>query len=436
MAAHHTEAQRPLKPRHDFPLFAHGCGQWAKKIRGKMRYFGPWGDPKGAQERLRAFIADDAAGRVAIPVNNDQPFRNVVDAYITARHEHLKAGKITLRHYADMARVTKILAGQIDLTRPVNAIGPADWTAVHRHLMGRHGSSTVTRTVTILRGLVKWAVAMGMIDAGAMRFGPDFKIVPAAVLQRAQAARGDRLYSVEQVGMMIEAATQPLKTMVLLAINGGMGNTDLATLKIRELNLAGGFYDSARHKTGVRRRFPLWPETLAGLKEVIANRPAATDPANQDLVFITAFGAPFVTATAVTKGDVVVGAKGKDTVGFLFNQLLLGLGLRQPSPRNAKVGLSDGRGFYTLRRLHRTLADDLKDETAAGLIMGHAKPGIEKHYVLAVPDERLKAITAHIHSKIFPSTPVAAGTAARRRGAGLKRSKGGKTLSRSSGRKR
>ena len=53
----HTPSAKPIKPRPDFPLFAHNTGRWAKKFKGKMHYFGPWNDPDGAYRRYVAFAA-------------------------------------------------------------------------------------------------------------------------------------------------------------------------------------------------------------------------------------------------------------------------------------------------------------------------------------------------------------------------------------------
>jgi len=43
-----TSFCKPAKPQPDFPLFPHATGRWAKKIRGRLHYFGPWSNADGA----------------------------------------------------------------------------------------------------------------------------------------------------------------------------------------------------------------------------------------------------------------------------------------------------------------------------------------------------------------------------------------------------
>ena len=56
-------AGKPLKPYRDFPLFPHAADVWAKRIRGKQHYFGPWSDPEGAPQEYLGRRGDLHAGR-------------------------------------------------------------------------------------------------------------------------------------------------------------------------------------------------------------------------------------------------------------------------------------------------------------------------------------------------------------------------------------
>jgi hypothetical protein len=48
--------------------------------------------------------------------------------------------------------------------------------------------------------------------------------------------------------------------------------------------------DYPRPKTGIARRCPLWPETVAAIRAALAKRPAPKDEADAALVFLTRCG--------------------------------------------------------------------------------------------------------------------------------------------------
>ncbi|MFN9290850.1 MAG: hypothetical protein ACK6EB_22515, partial [Planctomyces sp.] len=53
----------PRKPYSDFPLTAHKNGQWCKKIKGKVWFFGVVTDPDAALQKYLAERDEIQAGR-------------------------------------------------------------------------------------------------------------------------------------------------------------------------------------------------------------------------------------------------------------------------------------------------------------------------------------------------------------------------------------
>src|SRR6266536_2668477 len=126
-----------------------------------------------------------------------------------------------------------------------------------------------------------------------------------------------------------------MKAILLLGINCGYGNNDVAGLPLSALDLDAGWVDFPRPKTGIPRRCPLWPETVAALREALAKRPAPKSPEHAGLVFICRRGTPWCSVREADRTDGVAVQAAK---------LLKELGI------NGRKGL----GYYTLRHTHRT----------------------------------------------------------------------------------
>jgi hypothetical protein len=101
------QRRKPTKPYRSFPLTPHNNGQWCKKIRGKVHFFGVWSDPQGAVENYRRVAADLHAGRE--PPLNLAPagltVKNLCNRYLTYQLDRAASGEITARWFDDCRRV-------------------------------------------------------------------------------------------------------------------------------------------------------------------------------------------------------------------------------------------------------------------------------------------------------------------------------------------
>src|SRR5262249_14760801 len=149
--------------------------------------------------------------------------------------------------------------------------------------------------------------------------------------------------------------------------------------RVLGLDLEGGWVNYTGPKAGIARRCPLWPETVEALREAIANRPKPKNPADAGLVFITSQGSPWHKQIK------------ENPISKEMRKLL-----------NA-LGINGHRNFYALRHTLETVGGEAKDQVALDHLMGHARDDMASVYRERISDERLRAVTAHVHAWLFGS---------------------------------
>ena len=375
--ARKSPAVKPKKPYPDFPLFPHATRRWAKKIRGKLHYFGPWDDPNCALQRYLDRKDALHAGRTPRVTPEDLTVRDLLNRFLTAKRMMVNAGEISPLTFTDYRATCKRIADAFGLDRLVDDLASDDFEHLRRNLAKTRGPVALGNEIQRVRVAFKYAYDAGLIDK-PIRYGPTFKRPSKRVLRKVRNANGPRMFEADEIRRMIDAAGAQLRAMILLGVNCGFGNSDCATLPSKTLDLKDGWIDYPRPKTGTQRRCPLWPETVAALWEALQTRPKPKNTADAGLVFITKYGLSWGKQTA----DNPIS---KETA-----KLLKSLGLHRP-----------GRNFYALRHTFETIGGDSRDQVAVDHIMGHARNDMAPVYRERISDDRLVAVTDHVHKWLF-----------------------------------
>lgn len=365
---------KPEKPYPEFPLFPHATKRWAKKIRGKMHYFGPWADWEGALAKYEAQKDALHAGRTPRADVSGNTVKDMVDAFLVAKRAALNNREITHRTYEVYeAACTRIV--EHFRKRLLADIGIADFAALRSKLAKRWGLKTLGNAITNIRVVFKFAFDNNLIDR-PVAYGSAFKAPSKKTMRLDRAKKGTKLFAKEEIRQLISGATVQMKAMILLGINCGFGNSDCGNLPLSAVDLERGWIDYPRPKTGIPRQAPLWPETVEAIKEVLSCR---EKPAITEYVFLTHCGSPWAKE------------KNENPIAKEMMKLLKKLHI------NGRVGL----GFYTLRHTFRTVADESKDQPAVDFIMGHEIPHMSVVYRESISEARLRAVTDYVRAWLF-----------------------------------
>lgn len=384
---------KPAKPYEDFPLFPHANGQWAKKIRGRLRYFGPWNDWQKAKENYER--ERDGLPSVSATVGD------LVNAFLRDRRHLVDTRELAERSWHDYylvcARATKVWGRH----RLITELGAEDFDRLRANFGKTRGLVALSNDMTRLRVLFNFGVAHKL--APPIDYRLLIKKPKRDALRRDRAARGSRTLTAAELRTVIDSAPQPLKAMVLLGVNCGYGNQDVGTLPCSALDLQAGWVEFPRPKTGIVRRAKLWPETIKAVKEAIGQHPTPKDPTKlAGRAFLTAkgFGYEARSKKPAAESHKKPTRYEDNPVSKAFAKLLRTLKIHRP-----------GLGFYSLRRLTETIGGGGRDQVAVDFIMGHAADASDmgaryREFVDGEP-QRLEAVADHIHAWLWPPEPKA-----------------------------
>lgn len=380
------KATKPDKPYKTFPLTAHPNGTWCKKVKGKLYHFGGWADPDAALAKYRHQEDALQAGREPdpIPTTDQLSMQALADAFLDSKELLVKSGDLSRRMHFDYLKSTERVTLILGRGKIVEHLKPKDFDDLRAKLADGVSKVTLANRIRMARILFKFASDQDLIEK-PIKFGQNFKSPTKVALRTERNEGGSKLFQADELVKIIDAAGVPLKAMILLGLNAGFGNTDVATVPLTAIDLKKGWVNFPRPKTGIQRRAPLWPETIKALQQALTNRPTPTAPEDAELFFVTKYGRRFV---RLGENGVV-----SDAVAGAFAKVL------------AKLEMSgNNRNFYSLRRTFETIGGDSRDQVATDFVMGHAPDSDDMAaiYRLEVFDGRLIDVTNHVRKWLWP----------------------------------
>lgn len=369
-----SKPTKPAKPRPDFPLTAHANGRWCKKIRGKVHFFGVWADPDTALQKYLDDRDDLQAGR--IPRRLSATTLNVgavVNLWLKRCDDLKTAGELQSVTLHEYLRIGRQIVEHFGRNTDPAQLRPTDFAAFRVQIAGQYSQSRLSKIVIVTRMIFKWAFESEHLER-IPRFGPDFSVATNRAKRIERASRAKKLFSASDLRALIAAADPKWKAMVLLAINGGLGNADVSRLTVEQAS--GPWLETSRGKTGIDRRIPLWAETQAAIKAYLPER-STPKAGNESLLFLSGHGGPMLgISDSGVRGDLVASG---------FRRLAIAAEIHQ-----------NGMGFYWLRHTFQTTADGSKDPIAVSAIMGHVDSSMAGQYRESIDDKRLLSVVNHV----------------------------------------
>jgi hypothetical protein len=247
------------KTHRDFTLSVHkASGQWCKRRNGRLHYLGRVeNDPKGikALEEWTRIREGKAGGEPDTLTVEAMCFR-----YLDFQESRVANGEISPRTFQCLVATCKTFAEFFNRDRLVTTLTPEDFGKLRTFLASKRNLVGLKNEITRVRSVFKWAYKAELI-LREVRYGLSFEKPSKKAIEHAREQHrqkhGDKMFEAHEIRVILESASQPMKAMVLLAANCAFGQSDVALLPIKAVDLEKGWVDFSRVKTARKRRIPL-----------------------------------------------------------------------------------------------------------------------------------------------------------------------------------
>ena len=330
------------------PLFVHRNGQWAKKVRGKLYYFGRLSEP---DEALTLWLDEKdylLAGLEPPTYTGGFTVGELCDEHMTNMKNRMKAGNISLSTVKDYQAVRNFLEEAELLNISIDVLGPIHFKNARQWLSESDYRPKSQKNIIIsTKAIFNWGKKMGLCERD-INYGPEFVPPDLTAIETEQEENGVvRFFDRDFILKILDASDARMKVAVLLGINCAFypGDTAFVTYKHLHLDAPIPYHDFRRVKTRHKRMAALWPETVAAIQDYTENYRPQSDYSE---VFLSQQGKPYTKEAGCLS---FIGA---------FNRLLEKVGDR---PKGVSIG--------SLRHTYGTVMDLVNDTQMVDLTMGH-----------------------------------------------------------------
>jgi integrase len=320
----------------------------------------------GSPRRIAREIWHDrleVQSRKAAP--DDESLLGQIKKYLLQKENQAKAGEVSIgRFYALKLHLT-YFQDWIGKSIAVKEIDGESLAKYHAHLLEKASSKKWTKTtanhyLTTLKSFVRW-----LWQTEAIPVLPRILDGSSQFLKITKSLGGIVVFTKEEVKSLLADASDRTKLYILLMLNCGMTQKDIADLLISEVDWKEGRVIRRRSKTADCENVPivnykLWPETFRLLQK---ERRADC----KDHVLVNSNGGPLWSEEITAEGKY----QKTDNVKNAFDRLRKTVGIKKPLKSFKKTSASLLRGSGNFSSLE-------------SLFLGHAPQSMsDKHYAQA-----------------------------------------------------